>query len=148
MFVQQDEQEQSKTSLTRTTQVCQSHVAIEVLLNLGANHSTNRNKHSQHTAEICTTTNHSTNRNKHSQHTAEICTACCLCYTGQTDGLLRSDLVTPGTKNHLWNTNREKQTSPQNLAKQLGTQQELTQTNTKQSSTRLSKHLSHTCDFP
>jgi hypothetical protein len=100
-LVQQDEHGQSKTSPTRTTQVCQSHVAIEVLLNLEANHSTNRNKHSQHTVEICTATDHSTNRNKHSQHTADICTACRLCYTGQTDGLLRSDLVTPGTKNHL-----------------------------------------------
>jgi hypothetical protein len=30
-------------------------------------------------------------RAKTHQHTAEICTACYLCYTGQTDGLRRSN---------------------------------------------------------
>jgi hypothetical protein len=34
------------------------------------------------------------------------------------------------------------------LAQQLGTQQELIQSNTKQSSTPPSKHPSRTCDFP
>jgi hypothetical protein len=70
-LLQQDELGWSNTSPTQTTQVYQSHIATQVLLTLGTNHSTNRNKHSQHAVEICST--------------------CYLCHTGETDGLRRSD---------------------------------------------------------
>jgi hypothetical protein len=43
-LLQQDELGQNNTFSTRTTQVYQSHIATQVLLTLGANHSTNWNK--------------------------------------------------------------------------------------------------------
>jgi hypothetical protein len=61
----------SNTRLRLTTQVGQAHVATGVLLNLGTTHNLPR----QNTPT----------------HTAETCTACCLCCTGQIDGLRRSD---------------------------------------------------------
>jgi hypothetical protein len=64
-LLQQVEHSLSNTSPTQTTQIYQN-VATEVLLTLGANHSTNQNNHSQHAAENCTT--------------------CCLCHTSQADG--------------------------------------------------------------
>jgi hypothetical protein len=60
----------SNTRLRLTTQVGQAHAATGMLLD--------RNQQT-------------TFRAKTHQHTAETCTACCLCCTGQTDGLHRSD---------------------------------------------------------
>jgi hypothetical protein len=61
----------SNTRLRLTTQVGQARVAIEVLLDLG----TNKQPSKQNTPT----------------RTAGTCTVCCMCCTGQTDGLRRSD---------------------------------------------------------
>jgi hypothetical protein len=67
-----------------TTQVGQDHVATGVLLILG----TNKQPPSQNSPTT----------------TAETCTACCLCHTGQTDGLRRSDRWhrTDRCEDHVW----------------------------------------------
>jgi hypothetical protein len=70
-LLQQDEHSWSNTSPTRTSQVCQSHVATRVLLTLRANNTSDQNKHSQHAAENCT--------------------ACCPYHTGQTGGQRQLD---------------------------------------------------------
>jgi hypothetical protein len=128
-LLQQDEHDWSNTSPTRTSQVCQCHVATRVLLTLGANNTTDQNKHSQHAAKNCI--------------------ACCLCYTGQTGGQRRSGrwqqeaLVTPlgtGTKTTSQTQTERKQEPPQNLANQLETCQELIRSTTEQSCTCLAVH--------
>jgi hypothetical protein len=61
----------SNTRLLITTQVGQAHAANGMLLDLG--------------------TNKQPSEPKLTNGTTETCTACCLCCTGQTDGLPRSD---------------------------------------------------------
>jgi hypothetical protein len=114
-----------------------------VLLTLGANHSTNRNKHSQHTAEICTT-------------------CCCatpvrpMALTGQTNGTISVitsgqasgnnkcagtfqeaslTLLGPVTKTTSKTQTEGNEKPLQNLANQLENCQELTRSNTAQSYT-------------
>jgi hypothetical protein len=123
-----------------TTQVGQDHIATRVLMVLG--------------------TNTQTFETKHTKRTIETYTACCLCYTGQTDGRCQSDRwigpvgpvatavaqqtfqeasetsLGPGTKTTSKTQPTRKENPSQSLAKQLQTSQERTSSTTGQNHTK------------